>query len=227
MKIDGILFDKDGTLFDFQTSWGPWFARMLRDLVKDEGKAKYLAGLLDFDLVLQSYAPESVLIHGTIEDFLDVIAPRVTNWTRQDLSQHIQKESETVTQMPTVPLVPLFDSFITDGLVLGIATNDNEIPARAQLKTAGVLDRFAFIAGCDSGFGAKPESGMQHGFCEATGLDAARVAMVGDSSHDLVSGRNAGMQTIAVLTGVASRADLAPLADVVLDDIGQIAALIK
>ena len=43
--------------------------------------------------------------------------------------------------------------------------------------------------------------------------------MIGDSTHDLDSGRAAGMTTIAVLTGLASRADLAPHADVVLDDI--------
>ena len=35
-------------------------------------------------------------------------------------------------------------------------------------------------------------------------------------------GRAAGMRTIAVLTGVAKREDLAPHADVVLTDIGAI-----
>ena len=43
--------------------------------------------------------------------------------------------------------------------------------------------------------------------------------MIGDSTHDLDSGRAAGMVTVAVLTGVASRADLEPHADVVLADI--------
>ena len=48
--------------------------------------------------------------------------------------------------------------------------------------------------------------------------------MVGDSRHDLEAGRAAGMRTIAVLTGVAKRGDLAGHADVVLDDIGAIPA---
>ena len=43
--------------------------------------------------------------------------------------------------------------------------------------------------------------------------------MIGDSAHDLASGRAAGMPTVAVLTGPASRDDLAPHADVVLADI--------
>ena len=49
-----------------------------------------------------------------------------------------------------------------------------------------------------------------------------RQAMVGDSRHDLDAGRAAGMRTIAVLTGIAKREDLAPHADVVLADIGAI-----
>ena len=46
--------------------------------------------------------------------------------------------------------------------------------------------------------------------------------MVGDSRHDLIAGRAAGMRTIGVLTGMARAEDLADLADVVLPDIGHI-----
>ena len=56
------------------------------------------------------------------------------------------------------------------------------------------------------------------------GLAPARVVMVGDSTHDLIAGRAAGMQTVGVLTGPASRADLGKLADAVLPDIGHLPA---
>jgi phosphoglycolate phosphatase len=46
--------------------------------------------------------------------------------------------------------------------------------------------------------------------------------MVGDSTHDLHAGRGAGMATVAVLTGVAGRAALAPHADVVLNSIAEL-----
>ena len=51
--------------------------------------------------------------------------------------------------------------------------------------------------------------------------------MVGDSTHDLRAGRAAGMTTIGVLTGMALREELVPFADLVLDDIGEIPALLK
>jgi len=51
--------------------------------------------------------------------------------------------------------------------------------------------------------------------------------MVGDSLHDLHAGRAAGMQCVAVLTGVAEAAELGPAADIVLPDIGHLAAWLR
>jgi phosphoglycolate phosphatase len=85
-----------------------------------------------------------------------------------------------------------------------------------------VLDAFDFIAGFDSGFGGKPAPGQLLRFCEDLMLKPAHCAMVGDSLHDLHAGRAAGMTTIGVLTGPASRADLAPHADFVMDTIAEI-----
>ena len=80
----------------------------------------------------------------------------------------------------------------------------------------------AFVAGYDSGYAPKPQPGQILAALEHMGVGAGEAAMVGDSSHDLLAGRAAGVRTIGVLTGTASRTDLAPLADVVLDDIGAI-----
>ena len=56
-------------------------------------------------------------------------------------------------------------------------------------------------------------------FAEAVGVPAGRAVMVGDSRHDMEAGRAAGMAVVAVLTGIATREELAPHADVVLPDI--------
>jgi phosphoglycolate phosphatase len=107
-------------------------------------------------------------------------------------------------------------------LALGVATNDGEAPARAHLAAAGTETLFDFIVGSDSGFGGKPAAGQLHGFCDAMGLKAKACAMVGDSTHDLHAGRAAGMATVAVLTGVAGRTELAPHADIVLNSIAEL-----
>lgn len=50
--------------------------------------------------------------------------------------------------------------------------------------------------------------------------------MVGDSLHDIVAGKAAGMATVAVLTGIAGAQELSPHADVVLPDIAALGAWI-
>jgi len=112
------------------------------------------------------------------------------------------------------------------GLKLGLATNDAEASARrhlAQLKLESWMD---FVAGYDSGHGAKPAPGMVLAFAREIGAAPAEIALVGDTLHDLDCARAAGAVAIAVLSGVATREDLAPHADFVIDDIGGLAGLL-
>jgi phosphoglycolate phosphatase len=90
------------------------------------------------------------------------------------------------------------------------------------LSAVGVAGYFDFVAGYDSGHGAKPQAGQLLAFSAKVGVPSAQTAMVGDSTHDLSAARAAGMAAVGVLTGTASRADLSPLADVVLPDIGHL-----
>ena len=222
MNLRGLLFDKDGCLFDFHRSWGPWLAGFLDEVSADETHMSQLANALGFDHSKQVFHPGSVFVHDTLEEIMDAVLPHLPNWERSALEAYAIRETALVPQVPTVPLPALLSGFQARGLVLGVATNDNEAPARSQLKAAGVLGHFAFIAGYDSGFGGKPETGMQRAFCQAQGLAPAEVAMIGDSLHDMTSGRDAGMVTVGVLTGTTTRAELEAVADVVLADIGEI-----
>ena len=36
-KVDAILFDKDGTLFDFHATWSGWAADIIRRRGRDDG----------------------------------------------------------------------------------------------------------------------------------------------------------------------------------------------
>ncbi|MEO0999249.1 MAG: HAD family hydrolase [Pseudomonadota bacterium] len=224
MTIRGILFDKDGTLFDFQATWGAWSAGLIRGLARDAGHAAALAEALAFDLVTERFRPESAVIAGTPDEATELLHPLLPDWSRAALQRHLIETTLDAPQAEPVPLVPLMDRLRKAGLTLGVATNDAEVPARAQLQGAGIAEAFAFVAGYDSGFGAKPAPGMQAGFLAATGLAAGEVAMVGDSTHDLLAGRAAGMATVAVLTGPAGAETLAPHADAVLPDISHLPA---
>ncbi len=221
--IKGILFDKDGTLFDFHTTWGAWAATFFLDLAGgDRQRAGEMARPLGYDFQTCAFQKDSVIIAGTPEEVTAAIIDAVPNWAEADIIRHINKVSSDVPQAEPVPLRPLLKGLRARGIRLGVATNDAQAPTQVHLAKAGIAELFDFVAGFDSGFGAKPDIGMQRAFCAAVGLRPAECLMVGDSEHDLISGRRAGMAVAAVLTGMADHDDLAPLADVVLDNIGGI-----
>ena len=221
--IKAVLFDKDGTLFDFQATWADWSRRLLDELAGgDAARAEGLGRSIGFDYTRAEFAPDSPVIAATPDEIADALLPGLTPgaYDHAGLVARMNALAAGAVQAPAVPLVPLFQEMTRLGLRLGLATNDAEIPARAHLAAAGVTRYFDFVAGFDSGHGAKPGPGQMLAFAALTGLPPAHIAMVGDSRHDLIAGRAAGMAVVAVLTGVASHDELAPLADVVLPDIG-------
>jgi len=223
--VRGIIFDKDGTLFDFGTTWEAWAAAfLLRASEGDRVRAAQIGSHIGFDLVHQKFARDSVAIAGTPEDIADALLPHFEGQSRGDLIAILNHEAAHAPQAEAVPLVPFLDGLRARGLALGVATNDAEAPALAHLEAAGVVAQFDFIAGSDSGYGGKPAPGQLLGFCGETGVPPEAAIMVGDSLHDLRAGRAAGMRTFGVLTGLATVSELAPFADVVRPDIGHLPA---
>lgn len=221
--LQGVLFDKDGTLFDFAATWEVWAtAFLLRSSGGDRVQARLVGMDIGFDFDTQKFARNSVVIAGTPGDIANALAPHFPNLSPVGLIDMLNEEAGRAPQQEAVPLTPFLTDLRARGLKLGVATNDAEAPARAHLDAAGVTAFFDFIAGFDSGHGAKPGPGQMQAFLHMTGLSGTAVAMVGDSTHDLHAGRAAGMRTVAVLTGLASAEELAPLADVVLPDIGHL-----
>lgn len=220
-RIEAVLFDKDGTLFDFHATWAAWAKRMLIALAKqDQSMAVKLGELIGFDYVGGVYAPDSPAIAGTPDEIAELLLPALPKGTRMDhLLARMNAEAAKAPLVEATPLAPFLAEMKGLGLRLGVATNDSEASARAHLETTGIESEFDYIAGCDSGFGAKPGAGMCLGFSRATGVAPEACVMVGDSTHDLIAGRKAGMRVVGVLTGLAGLSELAPYADIVLPDI--------
>lgn len=224
--LDALIFDKDGTLFDFTASWGAWTRSLLASITTDPVAARDLGRVLGFDTETASFAPDSPVIAQTVAEIAAIMLPHVQGFDLASLTAHMDALAAKAPMAPAVDLKAVLGGLKARGLVLGLATNDAESSARRHLEGAGVLDLFEFVAGWDSGWGGKPAPGQLLAFVAAHGLDPARVAMVGDSKHDLDAGRAAGMKAVAVLTGIAKATELAPHADVVLADISGLGAWI-
>lgn len=221
--IAGILFDKDGTLFDFTATWAPWAQEMLLGLAQgDAGLAAQLGTLVGFDAQRMCFERRSVAIAGTARETAAVLAPALQGQSVAQIEARMVAAAAQVRAVPVTPLRPLMAQLRARGFALGVATNDGEAPARRQLDAAQITAHFDFIAGYDSGFGAKPAPGMVSAFAVKTGAIPATCLMVGDSLHDLKAGRAAGFRTLGVLSGPARASDLAPYADAVLPSIADL-----
>ena len=217
--LDGIIFDKDGTLFDFRLSWGRWTRDLLSNLAQPHMPASALGRVIGYDLATGEFASDSPVIAATPPEIAQMLLPHLPGHTLASLVNQMNSLAANTEMTPAVVLRPLLLKLRAKGLKIGLATNDTEAPARAHLAAAGVLDLFDFVSGCDSGFGGKPAPGQLLAFARQLDLDPKRMAMVGDSHHDLVAGRQAGMYAIAVLTGIATKAELSDHADAVLENI--------
>lgn len=218
--IAAVLFDKDGTLFDFKQSWGRWTRAMLSELSQDAAHSQQMAEALDFDPAAGTFGPESPVVWATSHEIAEAIAPFLPRITFESLVGRMNLMAVEAEMIPAVPLRPLFLELRARGMKIGLATNDIEAAARAHLSANRIDDLFDYVAGSDSGHGAKPAPGMLTAFAAGQQLAPSRILMVGDSRHDLLAGRAAGMRPVGVLTGPANQDELEPLAEVVLANIG-------
>ncbi|MEI4487004.1 HAD family hydrolase [Frigidibacter sp. MR17.14] len=221
--IQGLIFDKDGTLFDFSATWSAWARALLLDLAGQEAeRAARLGEAIGFDLATGQFAPDSPVIAGTPGEIAETLLPHVPGASPLTLVSRMNALAAAAPQVAATDLPALFGALKARGLRLGLATNDAEGPARSHLAEAGIEGLFDFIAGFDSGHGAKPGPGQLLAFADQIGVAPGRIAMVGDSRHDLHAARAAGMRGVGVLTGLAGTADLDPLAEIVLPDISHL-----
>lgn len=230
--IRGVLFDKDGTLIDFQQSWGPVMGLVADEIGGGDGElADELLRIGGHDPVTGHTAAGSLLAAGTAVEVAEAWAPVLGHRDIAALAAAIDAGFRRHGPDYAVP-VPLLGETLevlaARGLPLGVATSDSEGAALDGLERLGLIDRFAFICGFDTGHGVKPGPGMVLGFCAKVGLDPAEVAVVGDNTHDLEMAHAAGAGLrVGVLTGTGRPAELAPLADLILPGIAALPAALS
>jgi phosphoglycolate phosphatase len=226
MRVSGLLFDKDGTLLDFEASWPPVIRQAAAVAAHhDEALARALMVMAGFDPESGVTEAGSVLAAGNTAELAEVWAPHAPGAEVGELTETLERifqEGALLHSQPVCDLRPAFESFARAGLSIGLATSDSEAAAEATVKKFGLRERFHFICGYDSGHGPKPQPGMIHAFCAARGHRPEEVMMIGDNTHDLEMARAAGAIAVGVLSGTGRELDLAPLADYLLGSVADL-----
>lgn len=217
-QLRALIFDKDGTLIDFELTWSGFAERMIAELAPPARQAD-LARVWGFDRATRSFVPTSPVIAGSNREIAELAAGVLGEADPAVIEARLAQAAADQPASEIVPLAPLLARLGSGGMRLGVMTNDAEAAARAHMDQLGVAGAFAVILGSDSGHGAKPGAGPLLAAARDMSVPPDQTAMVGDSTHDLLAGRAAGMVTIGVTSGLASADVLAPYADLVLPSI--------
>ncbi len=230
MTVKGVLFDKDGTLISFERTWGPAIHAVILALAGgDANKIDAQARSLHFSIEEKRFLPTSPIIAGSSADYGRQWGEALGRADLAELKREIDALSAVESLKSLTPIgapAASLAALAAMGLRLGVATNDSEASARRQIEALGLAAAMEFVAGYDSGHGHKPEPGMILAFARHIGAEPHCVAMVGDTLHDLHAARAAGALAIAVLSGPAERQELAPHADHIVEDIGELPGLL-
>jgi phosphoglycolate phosphatase len=81
--------------------------------------------------------------------------------------------------------------------------------AIAQLEAAGIARHFDVVAGYDAVQRPKPDPQLAQYVLERLGVGPGAAVVVGDTTHDLLMARGAGLRAVAVTYGAHDAATLA------------------
>jgi len=224
-----ILFDKDGTLLDFEATWTPLLKRLAMEAAG--GDAKRAAALLragGYVAATGRFGAGSVIAAGTNAELVELWHPELAGEaleaavaaTNRAFHDHGRRHAVVIDGVRGA-----LASLAGEGRVMGIATNDATAAARATIAAVGLASYLPHVIGYDAVVRAKPASDMVLAFAELAGANAADVIVVGDNVHDMAMGRAAGAAAvIGVLSGNSSAAELTPVADAVLPSVRDLPA---
>ncbi len=231
-RIRGILFDKDGTLVDFNRTWfGITMELAQKAADGDEARARALVEAGGYDWEMQKFRGGSVIAAGTVNDIVDLWHPELTLEEKRSRIRNYNAYAVQEGSRRAVGIEGLhatLEALVAQGFVLGIATNDSEAGARATAEALGLTSLFTVIIGYDSVARAKPHADQLQLFAAKAGLPTQAVAMVGDNAHDLEMAHAAGAGlAIGVLSGNSTLDDLAHLSDAILGSIAELPQFLK
>ena len=191
--IKAIVFDKDGTLLDFEATWNEAVG-VAFDQISDAHARETSADMFGYDLASRTVLPHSPFV----SESNDVVMGLVNDLIDVETFERTINQVSRLNVVPSSEATATLKTLVANGVKLAIATNDSEGAARHHVSALGWTQLFTSVKGYDSGHGAKPDPGMVLAAVEECGAIPGSYLMVGDSVHDILAGQAAGATTVAI-----------------------------
>lgn len=231
--IELVVFDKDGTLIEFHAMWGGWASALADDLERATGVQLRdpLFAMLGYDAAAGraigggrlAATPMARIREATGDVLRDAGLSEDASATALEAAWHAP--DPVALARPVTDLAGLFTALRAGGRRIAVATTDDREPTLRTIAALGLDDSIDAVVCADDGIAVKPAGDMVVHLCGLLGVRPDRSVVVGDSPTDLGMGRAAGVaRCYGVLTGVGTRAELAPLADEVVASVADLLA---
>lgn len=216
-NIDLVVFDKDGTLVDFDHLWGAKVRSGVGALVADLDGAEHLSAAiyasLGYDPDNNRTAGGGPLAVATIAK-LNAIAASVLYrhgiaWEQAEMMVEQRFAPPMVAPPQPHEIRPLGEVYLTlqrmsqAGVKIAVITSDDRAGTEAGLSILGVADFVDALVCGDDDLPNKPSPQAMRRIASQLGVQSERIMMVGDTASDMRFGRNAG---VACCVGIAAGA---------------------
>ncbi|SFL47803.1 HAD family hydrolase [Pelosinus propionicus] len=195
-RYKGVIFDLDGTLLDTLSD----ISNSVNEVLASYGypihaKEEYRAIIdKDFHDLIEQSMPEDIelaYIEEGVEKFIK--------------AYHKNYKKET---KPYGGIVSLLKAFNHEGMPIAVNSNKRNDYTNKLLRYLFPDVVFSAIYGERAGFAKKPDPLAALEIAKQMQLDSKEVLYVGDSKTDMLTAKNAGMDSIGVLWGFRDEVEL-------------------
>ena len=223
-----LMFDKDGTLIQFDQSWVKIGVQLVEDVcahfhIKDIHRVKK-----DVGIEKDAFTPGSIMASGTLEEMVTVF----NQYTDQDTTSYTTQRSQALIHARE-PEVILFEGVVSmlhtlksQGYHLGILTSDNRTGMAHFFEKTQLQSLFDIVISTNGDHYEKPDPRILEPLWER-GVKGRDMIMIGDTDNDMKTGRNAhALFNVGVRTGLGNQATFAD-ADIILNEVTELPSLLK
>ena len=239
MTTQAIIFDKDGTLIDFDAFWVAVSIKAIEEVLERVDADRALR-----DTILEAFGVHDgvtdlngILCKGTYEQMGEIVYGILQeNGCALPCDEVVQlvldaynRHSDAGEVKPTCPeLADVLTDLKTCGMKLAVVTTDNRQITDLCLAKLGIADLFDYIYTDDGDAPTTPDPACAVDFCRRAGVEKSEKTgvMVGDTMTDMRFAHNSGITAVALARSEQSRAVLTPHADAVISAMTQLKAVI-
>lgn len=203
--IDALVFDKDGTLVDFDALWCGWAAAVIGPIARSAGEPpRGLALAIGVDLAEGAHIPDGPLAVGAVSEVAVILAHALYRagcpWgvARERVGAAIRDAEPLLRDRGDVRPVPgaveLVGQLQGFGVVGAVVTADDTHRALEHLARIGLAAHLPVVVGVDRvSDGGKPAPEGVLTACAELGAEPSRALLIGDSESDMRAAAAAGL----------------------------------